>query len=291
MTRFAMRTSLLLVPVLLPASGCIIIADLNPWNGGRARVWVDGETQRISLDASRLSGVDVRAHNGAVRVEGTSVDDAEAFVEYRIRAGAYTLDGARAALDAVDVFVDGDAEGMAHVGWRWREPRHRSWAVSVSFDVHAPQGCDVKVRTHNGRITTTSLAGDVNLVSHNGSVTVQSTGDRLRAETHNGRIDATFAGRDITLGTHNGRIEANVSGCSVLDGRIATHNGGVRVTVGAQASTVVQAATHRGKINCTVPLEESTVGSHKLLGRIGDGDGSLKISTFNGGIRIENRDG
>ncbi len=291
MRRFAIRTSFLLVPALLPASGCIIIADLDPWNGGCARVWVDGETQRISLDGSHLSGVDIRTHNGAVNVEGASAGDTESFVDYRIRTGAFTLDGAREALDAVEVFVDNDAEGIAHIGWRWRVLRHRSWHASVRFDVHAPQRCDVKVRSHNGHITTTSLSGRVDVVTHNGSVSVQTTGDQLRALTHNGKIDATFAGRDITLVTHNGRIAADVTGCRGLDGRIVTHNGRIRVTMGAQASTVVQAATNHGTISCAVPLEESTVNRHALHGRVGDGDGSLTISSYNGGIQIENMDG
>lgn len=289
MRRFAIRSSCLMVLAMLPMSGCIIVASIDGWGDGGACIWVDGEEERVSLDTAGLRGLDVQTHNGAVSVEGSSAGDS--YVVYRARAGARTLDGAREALDAVEVFLKRDANGVERIGWRWNVPKRRSWSASVSFDIRAPEGCDVKVRTHNGRVTATSVVGIVDVETHNGSVTIQSTGDSLRAQTHNGKIDATFAGREVKLGTHNGRIVADVSGCGALDGRIVTHNGSVRVTLGAETSMVVRASTHNGGIKCAVPLEESTIERRTLRGRIGGGDGALTISTHNGGIRIERGDG
>ena len=273
---------------LFPLSGCIIIADFDPWDSD-CKVWIDGNEERVSLEADGLNSVDVKTHSGAVTFTGATNDDT--FVTYRVRAGARSSEDAQRALDAVEVFVDRGNDGVARLGWRWNQMKRSSWSASVSFKVNAPSDCDLEVETHNGPVTVTSLRGDADLETHNGAITVETTGHRLSAQTHNGSITASFAGRDVTLETHNGRIAADLSGCGTVDGHIVTHNGGVNVTLGDGASTMVRASTYNGGITCLAPIQDSQIERRRLTGRIGSGEGSLTINTHNGGVRIDKKQG
>lgn len=275
---------------LVPASGCIIIAGVDGWDCD-SRVWVEGDEQRITLDARSLEGVKVKSHNGSVAFTGTPGASSEAYVVYRVRAGSRSQGDAHEALDAVEVFVEQDEDKIAHVGWRWRCPKRRHWSATVNFDIHAPEHCKVNIQTYNGGVTGTSLAGDARLETHNGSVQVQAARGRLVAKTHNGPITVFYSGADLHLETHNGGIKADLRDCGEVNGRMITHNGGVSVTVGDGASAMVRASTHNGGITCKVPLVESTIERRQLQGRIGGGAGSLKIITHNGSVRIDRREG
>lgn len=269
---------------LLGATGCIIIAGFDGWDRCGTCVWVEGPEERVTFDASGLERVNVRTHNGRVTVVGSAGDDA--YVVYKARAGGCSLEEAREAMEALEVFVERRADGEEQIGWRWREPKRRSWSASVNFEIHVPASLDVRARTHNGRVEVAAIEGDVDIETHNGPIEVESRGARLVAQTHNGRIEARFSGRDLSLETHNGRIVADLSECGPIDGRITTHNGSVKVTLGPEASAMVQASTHNGGISCRIPLSEGEMKRHRLRGRIGEGEGALTIQTHNGSVRI-----
>jgi hypothetical protein len=71
-----------------------------------------------------------------------------------------------------------------------------------------------------------------------------------------------------------------------VDGKITTHNGGIDVYLGEGASSRLECNTHHGAIRCDLPEFEWKFSRRTLTGKIGDGEGSLDLTTHNGSIRV-----
>ena len=282
------KLSYLLVGALaIVNTGCIVVGVGGwSWSIG-ASVWTDTQTERIDLDTSNLSAMEVRSHNGGIHFEGQDRRSTESYIIATKKAGGLTPGDAEDAMDAIDVYVESAGNGLQRVGWRWNQPRHITWRTSVSFDIKAPGQIDFDGKTHNGGIELEGLEGNLRLVTHNGSISSQSSGGKLYAETHNGRIVSTYDGSDVTLFTHNGRVVVDLSKCGEINGKIETHNGGVELTLGENASADLRCRTHNGSIRCKVPLHDSDISRSYLTGTLGSGLGKLSVTTHNGSVRIE----
>ena len=111
------------------------------------------------------------------------------------------------------------------------------------------------------------------------------------ASTVNGGIHATGLGGKVEFSTVNGSIHASFA-VIPASGKFSckTVNGGIAITLPPDAGVQVQAGTVNGGIDCTAPLNPgSNVRRSHLSGTIGDGRATLRASTVNGGIRIEQR--
>ncbi len=275
-----------LATLVLSNAGCIVIANGGWCLGCSKTVWTETETEQLALHPTGLRALEVRTHNGSINFQAQPADSAEAFVTVSKKAGGRTPAEAQEALEALEVFVEPDGDGTQRIGWRWRGVKRPSWRQQVSFDILAPGNIRFDGKTHNGPVEVRGISGDVRVVTHNGRIDVESADGKLYARTHNGPISATYTGDDVTLKTHNGRVVADFNRCRALDGSISTHNGGVKVIVGDDASFVLEARTHNGAISCQVPLTDSEASRRKLTGRIGDGEGSLAVTTHNGSVRF-----
>lgn len=278
----------LLVGVLaLVSTGCIVVG-VGGWSLSiGTSVWTDTQTERIDLDTSTLSAMEVRSHNGGIHFEGLDSRSAEAYIIATKKAGGITPGDAEDAMDAIEVFVESDGNGLQRVGWRWNQLKHLFWSASVSFDIRAPGNIDFDGQTHNGGVELEGLEGNLRLITHNGSISSQSSGGKLYAETHNGRIVSTYEGSDVTLLTHNGRVVADLSKCGEINGKIVTHNGGVELTLGENVSADLRCRTHNGSIRCKVPIQNSEISRSYLTATLGSGQGKLSVTTHNGSVRIE----
>lgn len=285
--KHAQKLSLLAVSAIALANmGCIITANAWGLSIGPS-VWTETETQRINLDTTHLTALEVRTHNGGIQFEGQDRQSSDAYIIATKKAGGLTLSDAEDAMDALEVYVEKMDNGLQKIGWRWDGLKHITWRASVSFEIKAPGNIDFDGRSHNGGIELVGVRGNVTLETHNGSISSESSGQELYAETHNGRINATFSGQEMTMITHNGRVVADLSGCGEINGNIETHNGGVELTLGENASVNLKCRTHNGSIRCKVPIQDSDISRSRLVGRIGSGAGKLNVTTHNGSVRIE----
>ncbi len=122
---------------------------------------------------------------------------------------------------------------VTHECARW------AWAASQcsgGLDVALPAETKVVVRSSDGDVRGSGVAGDVELRSSNGEVEASGIGGRLVVYTSNGDVVVREAGDDVDAGSSNGSIEvADVRGA--LDAR--TSNGDVEVDgVAGSASAV-----------------------------------------------------
>jgi DUF4097 and DUF4098 domain-containing protein YvlB len=132
------------------------------------------------------------------------------------------------------------------------------------------------------------LAG---ITSVNGSIVIHGVKGNVEASTINGETKVSGAAADLKLSTVNGRIEADLVSLGrgqsiVLDGV----NGRIELALPTNANATVTASTLNGGITSEFSelgvYGEFPVGK-KLNGSLGNGAGSVKAKTVNGGISIK----
>lgn len=265
--------------------GCIAGSTAEgSWGVGIGHAWQTTTTD-LTIEASGLTGLEVRTHNGTVSYDGGA--NSEIKVAAKKTASGITSGQAQAALDAMEVYVEDTSDGRKKLAWRWSTPKSWNWGGGVSFEIDGPAGLGLDVETHNGSVSVGGVAGDVKAVTHNGSVVASSSDGSLIIETHNGRIEADYDGPSISLATSNGGVDADLSDCGSVAGDIVTNNGGVRVTVGAATATNVDCTTYNGGIHAGAGIDVQKSSRHRLEGTVGAGGSPLKVRTHNGGIRLK----
>jgi len=254
-------------------------------------LWTSRAEEKLPLDAATLTAMEVATQDGSVVFEACPDDSADAYVLASKRGGGWSPASAKAAQEAIEVYVKGDQDGQQQVGWRWKTLKRPGWSAEVSFEIHAPAGISLEARAHNGSISVSGLRGDARLKSENGGIHVDAGGGTLSAEAHNGGINATYAGEELALVSYNGRVQADVSACSSLKGRVVTYNGGVRLTVGPQTSVRLTCGAYNGRITCDAPVTVGELSRATLTGTLGGGDGQLVLRSYNGSVRIQKASG
>jgi Toastrack DUF4097 len=141
--------------------------------------------------------------------------------------------------------------------------------VQVNFTVKVPDRVGFIGKTVNGRISATSLTGNVVTRTVNGEIKLSTTG-YAEATTVNGEIAARLG---------------NAVWPSSLT--FKTVNGEINIDLPATVSTEVDAETLNGSINSDFPLEVTNLkGKKHVKGTIGTGGRDLILKTLNGSINL-----
>jgi len=131
-------------------------------------------------------------------------------------------------------------------------PGIQIWSLRCNseLDVTVPSGTNVIVRTTNGAVVASGIAGDAELRTTNGRVDATDIGGRLDARSTNGAIDVHYVGGDVEARTTNGA--ATVSGVAgnvdarTTNGRVTVRGDGepVRLSISTtNGSQTIQGAT------------------------------------------------
>lgn len=191
------------------------------------------------------------------------------------------------------------------------------------MEAHGVEG-DLRLDTRSGRVTAADITGSLDIDTGSGGVDVRGITGSLKVDTGSGGIDASsLSGDRIDLETGSGGVEADgidtpslsvdtgsgrvtmkrVSAPEVLVDTgsggvelelltdvdrldIDTGSGGVVVRAPSDLGAMVEIDTGSGGIDLDFPLEVSSVRRDRVEGRLGDGDGTIRIDTGSGGIRI-----
>jgi DUF4097 and DUF4098 domain-containing protein YvlB len=128
---------------------------------------------------------------------------------------------------------------------------------------------------------------NLNVENTNGSVHVEDLSGRLNLETTNGRIEVARCSGSVNAGTTNGAIRAELlqvaSGASM---RLETTNGGITLAIPSNLAANIEAGTTNGSVTTDVPITTTRFEKHSLRGTMNGGGGLIRLSTTNGGIRI-----
>jgi len=183
---------------------------------------------------------------------------------------------------------------------------------------------DFRLDTGSGSITASDISGSLTVDTGSGSVTVGRIEGNLSVDTGSGRVEVTdVTGDAVVLDTGSGRVRASsvasnrfavdtgsgsvsLERISASDVRIDTGSGSVElelltdvdqldIDTGSGSVTVrapddlggeVEIDTGSGGIDLDFPLEVTSVRRDRVQGRLGDGEGTIRIDTGSGSIRI-----
>jgi hypothetical protein len=215
------------------------------------------------------------------------------------------------AVDTVELVADGDvtvtaAEGdievdvIAHSGLR--EPTYSAdesarrlelthrcgWFIALprcsgELDVELPAGTEVVIRTENGDIVASGLAGDLSLDTSNGDVEATGLTGPLDARSSNGDIDVSDTQADVDASTSNGEISV-----ADVDGTVTADSSNGEITIDSVTGDA-SADTSNGSVEISgVDGDVYGVSSNGEVTVIGDGEPvALTIDTSNGDQIIE----
>ncbi|MFD7452368.1 DUF4097 domain-containing protein [Kitasatospora sp. NPDC059827] len=181
---------------------------------------------------------------------------------------------------------------------------------SVGVTLTVPAGTEVKVGTVSAHATVSGIDGHVSVQSASGDTTLAGVTGRIDASTVTGDVDAQAVGGQLKVNTVSGqltviagtadRIQANtVTGAVTLDLDVAgetdvkvnTVSGPVVVRIPSLADATVEAGSTSGDVSSTFDelKMSSTWGAKKITGQIGEGRGSLNVTTVSGAVTVLRR--
>jgi hypothetical protein len=269
--------SLVLFSICL--SGCVFV---GPFNQSQKF------TKIMHMPVTPLSagsGFQTATHNGSIEVHGSNVNDCNIIAT--ITGHASSVEKAEELAEQTKLSFD--QSGSTLILKIDKPDNMVNCSVTVSLDIILPDKIDLDLVSHNGKISIENVTGKTNVTTHNGAVIVNSISGVTRLETHNGEIAAKEISGDIDFLSHNGMVRADFAQAAAPDCDITmvTHNGGIDLTTPQNYSAQVNVSTHNGSINTNLPVTISGDFSGKSLnGTIRDGQGTLKLETYNGSIKL-----
>ena len=262
----------LLLCMTLLAAGCSMRAKYQ-------------RTVQLSAPMSAGSTFSAQTHNGSITTNGADVADCN--VVATITARAATEEEAQELAEQVEISLEPSGDTLTA---KIKKPiRLVNKSVAVSLHVVVPGQTNLELVTHNGAVSIADITGDVRATTHNGKVTTERVSGSTVLETHNGSITVRQTSGDANLKTHNGSVKAFYveSAEPVSDISIVTSNGSIELQAPPDLSARIEASTHNGSINTDLPITlTGKVSKSRLVGTIGSGEGSLRLETHNGSIRI-----
>jgi hypothetical protein len=308
--RVSRTISLLLVPVMLPMTGCFYM-DVE----GFGRFDRDFHFSFPMKPGGHLS---VESFNGGVEI---SAWDQET-IDISGTKYAPTSDQA----DAMKVDVDHTPQAVSV-----RAERQYEWRGNhgVRFAIKVPRSTVIdRIVTSNGSIHASDASGPARLKSSNGAIRVEKFRGSLDAQTSNSSVELNDVEGDATVHSSNGRIRAegirgsldadtsNSGVTAILERadrpvRVENRNGGIDLTLppgftgGVRAHTSNSGITVRlaDPVNARVTARTSNNGvssdfdarmrgelrKNEVEGEIGTGGMLLDLETSNGPIRLLRR--
>ena len=232
--------------------------DDDPCRGQRASFC---ETREDNLGARASLIVDATP-NGGISVRGTNRSDVR--LRTRITVWSDVGDGARALASQVRVLTDGGrirAEGPSGSD-------NQSW--SASFELEVPERTGLQLTANNGGISISSVDGDVRFETRNGGVTLANVDGDVQGTTVNGGITVRLRG-----------AQWNGTGLDV-----GTRNGGISMSVPESFNAQLDVETVNGGVSSDFGLSPQDRRSRHVVTTLGGGGARLRLSTVNGGIRV-----
>jgi lia operon protein LiaG len=148
---------------------------------------------------------------------------------------------------------------------------------------------DITLDTGSGNVTVTGMSG-THIKLDTGSGDVTATGvqaDVLNVDTGSGNVEVSnVKAREISLDTGSGDVKLGLlTRFQSLD--VDTGSGEVTIRVPADFGAEVDIETGSGDIDLGgVAVTVTRLESDHIMGKIGDGNGRMKIETGSGGVRL-----
>lgn len=220
-----------------------------------AEIPVENQT-RLNLEA--ISGeVVVTGHSDADTVVVTAL----------LLVGSNSQEDAEIHLEELDIRVTDSADEILIQTVQPQDFDGRKY--NVEYDIIVPSSLEVMATQDNGHIEIIDIQNSVDVSNTNGGVLLSDIAGGVMAVVGNGSIEATVflpVDKTIDLSTNNGNLELNIP---------------------SSTSAEFSATVVNGEINATyLDFTDAVNTNHWLNGVIGDGEGTIELSTTNGNIDV-----
>jgi len=268
-----------LLCLLITMAGCCV--DIGCWPRAKYQ-----RTDELYAPLEPGSTFAANTHNGSITITGADVTDCN--LTATIIARSVTEEGAKKLAEQIKITLEPVGDRLTA---RIEKPAFMmNQSVTVNLNVTVPNQTSLELTTHNGAVEITNITGQTNATTHNGRVTASNISGNTALKTHNGSVTCKLISGDMNLRTHNGSVKVFYSETAppICDISIVTHNGGIDFTAPTNLSAETEISTHNGSINTDLPI--TIIGKltkRKLTGKVGAGEGKLRLETHNGSIKIK----
>jgi len=252
-------------------------------------------TQQLARGVVPVGGrvhVRITADDGSVNVVGADL----AQVEMTVTAAGYARDDLELGMTPSGGVVDIVAKIRHHV------LRSRTY---LQVDVRVPRDAEVEIRSGDGAVSATAIAGGLEITTGDGAVDVRRAWGRIALHSGDGSIDGHELDGAVSATSGDGSIE--------LDGRfdrlavqsgdgelrasarpgsrvlapwgLNTGDGSVALVLPRGLAAHVDVATHDGSLRTTFPLDRRDA-SH-AAGDLNGGGPPIVVRTGDGSIRLD----
>ncbi len=232
------------------------------------------ETERFeqSYPFNKNGKIEVSNLNGSIKIE--SWDKAE------IKVIATKTANTKERLADVEINIDATQDSF-RTKTDYKNSRNRGWSkddrLSVEFELFVPRTAVLsKIESVNGSVDVSNMTNYTEVSAVNGSVKATNLRGTAKLSTVNGTVYADFD--DLN-------DDSTIS--------LGTVNGTVKLSIPSNANATVKANTMNGSISNEfgLPIRKGTYVGRDLYGKIGNGNVKIKLSSVNGGLSINNKDG
>jgi hypothetical protein len=211
--------------------------------------------------------VNVEAINGEVVVTGQE-DTKRVMVTAHLYVSSYSQGDAELHLDDLDILV---TDGTDEILIQTIQPvKLNGRKYLVEYDIIVPTTFEVVTSQTNGSIAILDIQNSVEVSNQNGDVLLSGIVGGVTADVENGGIEGTVVlpvNETIDLSINNGGLELNIP-----------------TVTSAEFSAIVNG---NGEIIVSdLDIKDSSSTSKSLTGTLGDGEGSITLSTINGNIEV-----
>ena len=233
---------------------------------------VGDETEKFeqTYPLSRNGNVSVSNVNGSITIEAWDRDE--------VRLEATKIADSKETLADVDIKINSTADSFSvetdYKAWKWNEKKNenRNRRLEVEFRLSVPRTAVLnEIETVNGSVTVSNFTNVTKISAVNGNVTASNLRGTADLSTVNGQVTADFdrveAGSKISLGTVNGKVN---------------------LVLPSDVSATIKADSLNGNItnDFGLPVRKGQYVGRDMYGRVGSGEGQIKLSSVNGGLSV-----
>ena len=226
------------------------------------------DTWTRSYPITASGSLSITNGNGRITIDAADIQTIEVTAERIVKAGTEEVANEQLKLWEIQEQVSADSVSL--------DSSTRGLTVRVSRNAHytvrVPRGLAVTLKSSNGDVTVTGLAGAFSASASNGRITGNDLHGSAQASTTNGVIHLTMA--------------------AIAEGGVSaeTTNGQVIVTLPRSANANLTARVTNGAIshdNLDVQVVEES--RRRFDGRLGTGGPTVRVETTNGEVRLVGR--
>ena len=268
---------------LIPVSLALIIGTLGCF--GPIIPFEQEETRTKDMSGTAIMAFSVTTSNGMVKV--STVASTLITVVATKKSEGNTRADAETRIKCITI-SESVSDGVFKIETDF--PNDPFGSYSVAYDITLPATLNVTLRTSNGNIEVTGIQNAVDADTSNGDINMTTIIGSVKADTSNGKIDLNGIQGSVDATSSNGDLD--VDAIFPTDGHIImdTSNGDIILTILENTSAQVDARTSNGKVTSEVAITiEGAQGENELKGKMGGGQGTIKLTSSNGDISIKKK--